>query len=72
MRQNYYRRDTFFYVVNFLKILLIIIIVIIIIDFIILFYFLLFTVFRVLKVFTLLCDRLRYICVCNQRVTSEE
>ena len=43
-----------------------------IIDFIILFYVLLFTVFRVLKVFTLLCDRLQYICVCNQRVTSEE
>ena len=40
MCQNYYKRDTFFYVVNFFKILLIIIIIIvsIIIDFIILFF----------------------------------
>ena len=38
MCQNYYRRDTFFYVVNFCKILLIIVIVIMIIDFLILFF----------------------------------
>ena len=39
MCQNYYKRDTFFYVVNFLKILLMIIIIVsIIIDFIILFF----------------------------------
>ena len=39
MSQNYYKRDTFFYVANFFKILLIIIIIVsIIIDFIILFF----------------------------------
>ena len=39
MCQNYYKRDTFFSVVNFFKILLIVIIIVsIIIDFIILFF----------------------------------